>query len=93
MAYGSLASQGRPPAIHRAANPAVPKAAGFDMIELHFARGYLLASFISPLSNQRRCQYAHRGGRTGMCALARAYLGDPYFVPHPQTGPCGFTPL
>jgi anthraniloyl-CoA monooxygenase len=32
-------------------------AAGFDMIELHFAHGYLLSSFISPLSNQRRDDY------------------------------------
>lgn len=27
--------------------------AGFDMLELHMAHGYLLASFISPLTNQR----------------------------------------
>jgi anthraniloyl-CoA monooxygenase len=33
------------------------EAAGFDMIELHFAHGYLLSSFISPLSNQRRDEY------------------------------------
>ncbi len=32
-------------------------AAGFDMLELHFAHGYLLASFISPLTNRRRDQY------------------------------------
>ena len=31
--------------------------AGFDMLELHMAHGYLLASFISPLTNQRRDQY------------------------------------
>jgi anthraniloyl-CoA monooxygenase len=31
--------------------------AGFDMLELHAAHGYLLSSFISPLSNHRRDQY------------------------------------
>jgi anthraniloyl-CoA monooxygenase len=32
-------------------------AAGFDMLELHAAHGYLLSSFISPLSNQRSDEY------------------------------------
>ena len=31
--------------------------AGFDLLELHFAHGYLLASFISPLTNQRQDAY------------------------------------
>jgi len=31
--------------------------AGFDMLELHMAHGYLLASFISPLTNQRTDAY------------------------------------
>jgi anthraniloyl-CoA monooxygenase len=32
-------------------------AAGFDLLELHFAHGYLLASFISPLTNKRTDRY------------------------------------
>jgi anthraniloyl-CoA monooxygenase len=31
--------------------------AGFDMLELHMAHGYLLASFISPLTNRREDEY------------------------------------
>jgi anthraniloyl-CoA monooxygenase len=31
--------------------------AGFDMLELHMAHGYLLASFISPLTNHRKDSY------------------------------------
>jgi anthraniloyl-CoA monooxygenase len=34
--------------------------AGFDMVELHCAHGYLLSSFITPISNQRTDEY---GGR------------------------------
>ena len=31
--------------------------AGFDLLELHCAHGYLLSSFLSPLTNQRTDQY------------------------------------
>jgi anthraniloyl-CoA monooxygenase len=39
----------------RAAEMAIP--AGFDMLELHCAHGYLLSSFISPVSNRRADAY------------------------------------
>jgi len=43
-------------------------AAGFDMIELHCAHGYLLSSFLTPVSNQRSDEY---GGSGAIKALVR----------------------
>ena len=42
---------------HFAAASARALEAGFDLLELHCAHGYLLASFISPLTNQRTDGY------------------------------------
>ena len=42
-------------------------AAGFDVIEVHMAHGYLLASFLSPISNTRNDEYG--GDRNGRMKL------------------------
>src|SRR4051795_3006957 len=42
-------------------------AAGFDTIEVHMAHGYLLASFLSPISNTRNDEYG--GDRNGRMRL------------------------
>ena len=49
----------------RAARNAVK--AGFDVIEVHMAHGYLLASFLSPVSNTRNDEYG--GDRAGRMCL------------------------
>ena len=48
--------------------------AGFDMIELHYGHGYLLSSFISPLSNQRNDNYG--GPLENRMRLPLEILGD-----------------
>ena len=60
-------------------------AAGFDAIELHMAHGYLLAEFLSPLSNQRTDGYG--GSRANRMRLplqvaraVRAAWDGPLFV-------------
>jgi anthraniloyl-CoA monooxygenase len=39
------------------ASAKLAQSAGFDMLELHMAHGYLLASFLSPITNQRNDEY------------------------------------
>ncbi|MBM5826618.1 MAG: NADH:flavin oxidoreductase/NADH oxidase [Cyanobacteria bacterium M_surface_7_m2_040] len=46
--------------------------AGYDVIELHAAHGYLLAQFLSPLSNQRNDHYG--GDRAGRMRLPLAIV-------------------
>lgn len=62
-------------------------AAGFDAVEIHAAHGYLLHSFLSPLSNLRQDEYGGDfAGRTRLVrevyAAVRAAVGEdmPVFV-------------
>jgi anthraniloyl-CoA monooxygenase len=80
----SYTAKSRPPtAIDRAgmdhvrnsfvASARIAEQAGFDLLQLHFAQGYLLASFLSPLTNLREDEY---GGSLESRALFPLELVD-----------------
>jgi anthraniloyl-CoA monooxygenase len=60
-------------------------AAGFDWLELHCAHGYLLSSFISPLTNQRTDEYG--GSLENRCAT-RWRCSPPCAPPGRPTSRC-----
>src|SRR5438094_2814919 len=66
--------------------------AGFDILEIHFAHGYLLASFISPLTNRRTDVY---GGSlaTRMRFLPEGFAPGRPAWPNPRRTPFRLPPL
>ena len=53
--------------------------AGFDLLELHCAHGYLLSQFLSPLANKRTDAYGARAGSAThwRCSTRCARCGRP----------------
>ena len=60
--------------------------AGFDVLEIHGAHGYLISEFLSPLSNSRNDQY---GGEKGRMRLA-IEVAEAVRANWPQTKPLFF---
>ena len=60
--------------------------AGFDWLELHMAHGYLLSSFISPLSNTRGATTT--AARSPTACATRSRSSAPCARPGPRSGRC-----